>query len=224
MSQEKSLTWLQSKGRLFLKNNQVQIIIVLVGLALIGAGVLSSKSNLFKDNQVEIITPSPNANQNTKEIVVEISGEVEKPGVYKLPNGSRVEDLLVVSGGLSIKANRETIEKGLNRAAKLVDGQKIYIPSVDEQTNVLSANVSTSQLGVNQNFTNISEGISQTGQKLVNINSSSQVDLEKLSGIGPVYAQNIIEGRPYSEISELVSKKIIPQKTFDKIKEQISVY
>ena len=52
----------------------------------------------------------------------------EKPGVYRLSQDDRIDDALIVAGGVSASADREWMEKFLNRAAKLSDGQKIYIP------------------------------------------------------------------------------------------------
>lgn len=145
-----------------------------------------------------------------KTIFIDIEGAVVKPGVYKLPQESRIQDGLVAAGGLSASADRKFIAKNLNLATKLSDGAKIYIPAIGEVLRLDSGLNSFSQVG--------------TAGGLVNINISSQTQLEALPGIGPVSALKIIAGRPYGSVDELLNKKIVGSKVFGQIKDKVTVY
>jgi competence protein ComEA len=188
----------------FWNAHQAELIMVLVGVALIGGGIFWWKTMSSEETKVEIIKTEA-ASDSASMLQLDISGEVNKPGVYKLKADARVIDALEIAGGVTDKADKEWMDKFLNRSAKVSDGQKIYIPALKSggstQDSVLSA----------QNNT-------------ININTASQGSLEGLPGVGPVTAVKIITGRPYGKIEELIEKKIVSQKVFDEIKEQISVW
>jgi competence protein ComEA len=57
--------------------------------------------------------------------------------------------------------------------------------------------------------------------EIVDINSATVVELQKIPGIGPAYADKIVKGRPYRGKNDLVTKKVIPGATYEKIKDQI---
>lgn len=190
------------------------LLIFLVGSVLVTAGFFLFKTGVLdRGKNIEILE----SGSVEKEITAEVSGAVISPGVYKLSTGARIEDLLVDAGGFSMDADRVWTEKYLNRAAKVEDGQKIYVPSVDNQSDTLSAKID----GVYQNT---SSDFSSDSKDLININTASLKELDSLPGIGQVYGQNIIEHRPYSTVGELLSKGVIGQSLYEKIKKDISVY
>lgn len=198
-------------------SSQKLVIFILLGLVLIGFGVLAYKIDLFSSgDKVEVLTSTTEPSNNIQEIVVEIVGAVERAGVYKMHLGDRIDDLLITAGGISASADREWVDKYINRASKLIDGQKIYIYHSGEVSAKGSGAIKLDQgvLGV----------AGSDPASSVNINTASQLELEKLVGIGPVYATNIIEQRPYSNAQELVSKGAISQKVFEKIKNAITIY
>ena len=193
------------------------LLIILTGFVLTGIGAIYLKSGAsMGTTKVEVLEDSV-ASQNTSEITVEVSGSIENPGVYKLASGSRIEDLLVSAGGFSKDADRNYLDKYLNRASKLTDGQKLYIPSLGEQTLGVSAKEGTPDQTISSTF-GAQNGVS------VNINTASLTELDSLPGIGQVYGQSIIDHRPYSNTQELVSKGAIKQNVFEKIKNQVTTY
>jgi competence protein ComEA len=197
----------------FLFKYRYYLLLLLSGLILIGFGAFfwQNKPHL-SSNKVEVLEGLTET-QETSFLVVEITGAVEKPGVYKLPQNSRVEDLVIAAGGFSADADRSWIDKNINRAAKLLDGQKVFI----QQSGVLSA-------GNSGQYQNASSSWGSSQQNLVNINTVSLSELDKLPGIGQVYGQNIIDHRPYSKIEDLLEKDVLKKNVYEKIKDKITAY
>lgn len=138
------------------------------------------------------------------QIVVDVDGAVAHPGLYKLPPDSRVQAALAAAGGLSPQADAHRI----NRAAKLHDGQKLYVLSQGESTPPLAA--SSGQGCEGQACTSAEGGLSGSdpeGQGLVNINTANAAQLTQLPGVGPAIAQKIIDyrtaNRPFTSVDDL---------------------
>lgn len=136
--------------------------------------------------------------------MVDVDGAVAHPGLYKLPPDSRVQAALAAAGGLSPQADVHRI----NRAAKLHDGQKLYVLSQGESTPPLAA--SSGQGCEGQACTSAEGGVAGSdteGQGLVNINTANATQLTQLPGVGPAIAQKIIDYRtangPFTSVDDL---------------------
>lgn len=180
----------------------VSIFFIIVSLTILIKSVQTSTPITFSHSPDEA-----SGSGQASTVVVDVAGAVTRPGVYHLAAGSRVEDAIAAAGGLSGQADNDRLAKIVNRAAKLSDGAKIYIPTM---TGPGPVNDETSY--------NIVTELSS-----VSINAASQSDLEALSGIGPSTAKKIIDGRPYTDLFELVAKKAMGQALFDKLKVQLTL-
>ena len=198
----------------FARSNILILALLFGGLIFLGIGmiqIMGAKTASVKFQKGADVAGTATSREagsgSAGQIKVDVEGEVLNPGVYSLPSDARVQDVLNAAGGLSSSADR----KAINLAARIIDGQKIYVPAVGE---TISSSVNSGSVGAS--------GI-QTSTGLVSINSGSQSELESLPAIGPVTAQKIINARPYNSLEELVSKKAVGQKTFDKIKDLIGL-
>jgi competence protein ComEA len=187
-----------------LEKHKLSLGLALLSLVLLGGGVIGKVLTQPKSSPVKIITSEKQDLKTdlTAKILIDVAGAVAIPGVYQLPTGSRVDLAIKVAGGLTEEVDWEYIARNINLVATLTDGAKIYIPRVGEETSAVSTQT--------------------TG--LIKINTASSSELETLSGIGPKTAEKIINGRPYQTIDELLTRKIVGQSVFEKIKDEVSVY
>lgn len=188
--------------RFFAVQYKVPLAIVSLALLCLGAAARVLLGQHQEVAPVVFETQSTGGSSGSASLQIDVSGQVAHPGVYALAAGSRVDDALAAAGGLNKRADTDWIAKQLNRAAKLTDGGKIYIPSLDEKPAGQVAGVQTS---------------------LVNINRSTQAELEALPGIGPTSAQKIIAGRPYQTVEELKTKKILGAVLYGKVKDMLTL-
>ena len=190
--------------------------LLVVGLVLIIAGLGVGWSGKFeKETKVELVKKEvADVAKVDSKVAFDIAGAVMKPGVYVLPGGSRVAEALVAAGGLSKEADREWVEKNINRAEKIDDGRKFYIPKMGEVGKTL---------GVGNTIYNV--GIKQ--EETVHLNSATASELDSLPGIGPAMAERILDYRGknggFKSIEEIKLVSGIGDKLFEKIREKISL-
>jgi competence protein ComEA len=133
-------------------------------------------------------------------IRVQVAGAVASPGVYELREGDRVVDALAAAGGPTTDADTDA----LNLARRVRDEERLEVPARAAARNAAPA----------------------PGAKL-DINIASAEQLDALPGIGPAYARRIVDSRavdgPYRSTRDLVDRKVLPQSTFDQIRDLIFV-
>lgn len=181
----------------------VSFLLVLVSLTLLIKSIQTMTPIRFSSDSLSEATGTGRIVQT---ITIDIEGAVVRPGVYELPTGSRVEDAIAAAGGVSEEVDAERLGREVNRASKLPDGAKLYIPK--------KGDIFVSDI-VRRDFSSYPSSVS--------VNAASQSELEALSGIGPVTAQKIIAGRPYQTLEELVTKKAVSQSLFTKLRDQLSL-
>lgn len=149
-------------------------------------------------------------------IIVEIKGEVAKPDVYQLEEGSIIKDLIDMAGGVTEEADLSRI----NRAEELLNHELIIIGNINDETE--SSVVQNSSVSSGNSTDNDSKS-----STLININTADLEQLKEITGIGNIKAQSIIDYREanggFKSLEELKNVDGIGDKTFEKIKEQITL-
>lgn len=190
--------------------------VLITGVILVAVGIgLSIKDQYSQETKVEVISKVQGIGvsadiQVDNKVIIDISGEVVKPGVYRLKKGDRIVDVLTIAGGLAANADRQWVERNLNRAEVVVDGQKIFIPKVGD-TQVIGLNEKTN---------------GSIGDK-VSLNNSDLTELDTLPGIGPSIAQRIIDYRlsngGFKNVEEIKLVSGVGEKLYEKIKDKIKL-
>jgi len=140
---------------------------------------------------------------------VYVTGAVREPDVYVLSPGSIVKDALAAAGGPTGDADLERI----NLAVQVHDQQQIYVPRQGEGTPPVPP---------------VSVALPAVPVAAININAASAAELEALPGIGPAFAQRIVDYRaehgPFATIEEIMEVKGIGPATFARLEGLIAVH
>lgn len=177
----------------------------LIGIGIVAFAILILVSNMTGSKDEVTFNPEQNNEEETEEvyfIYIDIKGEVNNPGVYKVSSDYRLFQVVNLAGGLTSKADTLAI----NLSQKIRDELAIYIPSVDDEYQSVVV-------------TDVKEG-------LIDINSASKDTLESLTGIGPATAQAIIDYRStntFTTIEDIMNVPGIGDATFNAIKDSITI-
>jgi len=198
-----------------MKNKQkiigsIVMLSVFILFLVVGYFTSRSKNTVKEELTVDSVFVQDKDNKEGKEdkmIRVQIKGAIQKPGVYSLSSGSRIEDLVKVADGFAPDADQDSVVL----VKKLLDSDCIVIRKKGEAAS---------------NSSGTTSGNSKENEK-IDINTATLEDLDKLPGIGPGKAKIILDYRekngPFNSVEDLKKVKGIGEATVDKFKDMIEV-
>lgn len=199
----------------------IKIIVIIVFFIIVGVNFVKNKvednsyNNMYEELKIESI--NENIIEIPKEqnkIKVYVTGAVKTPSVVELEEGARIQDAINLAGGAREDADLEEV----NLAYSLEDGEKLYIPNINENV----AEYITKESGVN-----VTEYSKNSETTKVNINTNNVDELKKLPGVGESLAQKIIDYRNengnFKSIEELKNVNGIGAKKFESMKKYLRV-
>ncbi len=143
-------------------------------------------------------------------VVAHAAGAVQAPGVYRLPAGARVADLVEAAGGVRVDADVDRV----NLAAPVVDGERVYVPVLGEAVAPAATNGGGG-------------ATSEAGAGPVNINTATAAELETLPGVGPATAEAIIEERTrrggFASVEELLEVRGIGDAKLAQLRDRVTL-
>ena len=191
----------------FIYYNRKEIITIIICISLFGGYILFKKddSYILEENIIkeEVID---------RKIIIDIKGEVNKPGTYEMSDNERIMDAIKISGGITDKADTSSI----NLSEKLKDEMLIIIPSLEEKKDIVEETKKSNTITTKE-----------IKDSKISINTASISELMKINGIGQAKAQAIVDYRNtnglFKDIKDITKVSGIGNSTFEKIKEYIKI-
>lgn len=151
------------------------------------------------------------------DLVVDVGGAVARPGVYRLPEGSRVADAIEAAGGYGGAVDVALVDRQLNLAAVVRDGEKVRVPARGE--------AATTGGDGGGGGGNGSYGAGADAGP-VDLNRASAEALDTLPGVGPATVAKIMaarEERPFAAVDDLLARKVVGAATMEKLRALVTV-
>lgn len=193
------------------KNILLLIVGIAISLVFMGCGSKSEKISL-SDSKA---TKSVSETDAEGDIFVHVVGEVNRPGIVKVPSGTRLYNVIEKAGGMTKNAQTDY----LNLADTVKDGQQVRVISKKEFKKLKKKKPQ------NESQNESKSGSDTSG--LININTATAEELQTLSGIGEVRAKAIVEYRTqngnFSKPEDIKNVSGIGDATFNNIKSMICV-
>ena len=185
-----------------------------------GAVVVEGPSSFEPGASHGPLAAAPSGHASGALLVVEIVGAVGHPGVFRLPADARVGDLLAAAGGFGPRVDTGRATRELNLAAPLHDGDQVRAPSRDDASEPPTP---TSRAG----GAGAPTGKAPTVRPDRSASTARpQPSSRRRLGVGPATAAKIIasrEEKPFVTTQDLRTRKLVGEKTFDKLKALVTV-
>lgn len=156
--------------------------------------------------------------------VVEVSGAVVHPGVYRLASGARVAEAITAAGGYSPRVDAGRADREIDLARLLSDGEEIRIPSRDDPSPGPGSGAGGRPSPGIGSGTGPGTG---AGHGPIDLNAATAAELDSLPGIGPATAAKIIASRgthPFRTVEDLQTRKLVGAATFAKLRGLVVVH
>jgi competence protein ComEA len=150
----------------------------------------------LSDGEAKTLSLSDNSTYSAALFYYEVSGQVNKPGVYQSDQPLILQQAIEKAGGYTLDADMQYVYKFVSLSAKVKPEQKIYIPSSKETQDPVG-------------------GTSQNAK--FNLNTVSLNSLETIPGVGPVTAEKIVAARPFQSCDQVNKLKGISSATKENI-------
>lgn len=158
-------------------------------------------------------------------LVVDVGGAVARPGVYRLPEGSRVGDAIAAAGGYGGTVDAALVDRQLNLAATIRDGDKVRVPARGEAATTGASAGTAGVAGGGNGSTGGSGGAGGEGAAAgagpVDLNHATAEALDTLPGVGPVTVAKIMAARdkqPFASVDDLLARKVVGAATLEKLR------
>ena len=151
------------------------------------------------------------------DLLVDVEGAVRRPGVHRVPAGSRVADAIAAAGGFGPRVDAKAVAQELNLAAAVRDGDKLHVPELGVVGTPRPTGGGAGEAAVG--------ATRPAASGLVDLNRATAAELDQLPGVGPATAAKIIAAReeaPFRSVDELRSRKLVSASVYEQLKDRVS--